>query len=74
MAKQRLLISIRGPKEAKTAIKGGAHIVDVEFPASALGTPLCSASNTPSNNETSCTGKFKLIAILTAIAWPFPPT
>ncbi len=37
--KQRLLISVRGPKEAKAAIKGGAHIADVEFPASALGTP-----------------------------------
>jgi hypothetical protein len=36
---QRLLISIRGPKEAFEAIKGGAHIVDVEYPASALGTP-----------------------------------
>ncbi|MEX1275493.1 MAG: (5-formylfuran-3-yl)methyl phosphate synthase [Bacteroidota bacterium] len=37
--KQRLLVSIRGPKEAETAIRGGAHIVDVEYPASALGTP-----------------------------------
>jgi (5-formylfuran-3-yl)methyl phosphate synthase len=36
---QRLLISIRGPKEALAAIKGGAHIADVEYPASALGTP-----------------------------------
>lgn len=26
-------------KEALEAVKGGAHIVDVEFPASALGTP-----------------------------------
>lgn len=37
--KQRLLVSIRGKKEALTAVKGGAHIADVEFPASALGTP-----------------------------------
>lgn len=37
--KQRLLISIRGPKEAIEAYKGGAHIIDVEYPASALGTP-----------------------------------
>lgn len=37
--KQRLLISIRGPKEAVEAYKGGAHIIDVEYPASALGTP-----------------------------------
>jgi len=37
--KQRLLVSIRGKKEALAAIKGGAHIADVEFPASALGTP-----------------------------------
>ncbi len=37
--KQRLLVSIRGPKEAETAITGGAQIVDVEYPGSALGTP-----------------------------------
>lgn len=36
---QRLLVSVRGPKEALIAIKGGAHIADVEYPASALGTP-----------------------------------
>lgn len=36
---QRLLVSVRGPKEALEAIKGGAHIADVEYPASALGTP-----------------------------------
>jgi uncharacterized protein (UPF0264 family) len=35
----RLLISVRGPSEAVAAAKGGAHIADVEFPASALGTP-----------------------------------
>jgi len=37
--RQRLLVSIRGKTEARSAVKGGAHIVDVEFPASALGTP-----------------------------------
>ena len=37
--KQRLLVSIRGKKEALAAVRGGAHIVDVEYPASALGTP-----------------------------------
>ena len=37
--KQKLLVSIRGPKEALDAYKGGAHIIDVEYPASALGTP-----------------------------------
>ncbi len=37
--KQRLLISIRGPQEAIEAYKGGAHIIDVEYPTSALGTP-----------------------------------
>jgi hypothetical protein len=37
--KQKLLVSIRGPKEAIAAYKGGAHIIDVEYPASALGTP-----------------------------------
>ncbi len=37
--KQKLLISVRGKKEALEAFKGGAHIIDVEYPASALGTP-----------------------------------
>jgi hypothetical protein len=37
--KQRLLVSIRGRKEALAAVRGGARIVDVEYPASALGTP-----------------------------------
>jgi len=36
---QRLLVSIRGKTEALEAVKGGAHIADVEYPASALGTP-----------------------------------
>lgn len=36
---QRLLVSVRGPNEAVAAAKGGAHIADVEYPASALGTP-----------------------------------
>lgn len=36
---QRLLVSVRGPNEALEAVKGGAHIADVEYPASALGTP-----------------------------------
>ncbi len=36
---QRLLVSVRGPKEAISAVKGGCHIADVEYPASALGTP-----------------------------------
>lgn len=37
--KQRLLVSVRGPIEALAAARGGAHIADVEYPASALGTP-----------------------------------
>lgn len=37
--KQKLLISVRGKREALEAYKGGAHIIDVEYPASALGTP-----------------------------------
>ena len=37
--KQRLLISVRGKSEALVAARGGAHIADVEYPASALGTP-----------------------------------
>lgn len=36
---QKLLVSIRGYNEAKEAAKGGALIADVEYPASALGTP-----------------------------------
>ena len=35
----RLLVSVRGPVEALEAAKGGANIADVEYPASALGTP-----------------------------------
>lgn len=35
----RLLVSVRGPDEAVAAAKGGAHIIDVEYPGSALGTP-----------------------------------
>ncbi len=37
--RQRLLVSIRGKQEALAAVKGGARIADVEYPASALGTP-----------------------------------
>lgn len=37
--KQKLLISIRGKNEAIDAYKAGADIIDVEYPASALGTP-----------------------------------
>lgn len=37
--KPRLLVSVRGPTEAAAAAKGGAMIADVEYPASALGTP-----------------------------------
>lgn len=36
---QKLLVSIRGPKEALAAARGGAQIADVEYPSSALGTP-----------------------------------
>ena len=37
--KQKLLVSVRGKNEAMEAFKGGAHIIDVEYPESALGTP-----------------------------------
>lgn len=37
--KQKLLISVRGKKEALETYKGGAHIIDVEYPETALGTP-----------------------------------
>ena len=36
---QRLLVSVRGKTEAIEAVRGGAHIADAEYPASALGTP-----------------------------------
>ena len=39
MRSQKLLVSVRGVKEALAAARGGAGIVDVEYPASALGTP-----------------------------------
>ncbi|NIM47998.1 MAG: hypothetical protein GTO22_01840 [Gemmatimonadales bacterium] len=32
-------MSVRGPSEALAAAQGGAHIADVEYPVSALGTP-----------------------------------
>src|SRR5882724_9945547 len=37
--RQRLLVSVRGSTEALESAAGGAAIADVEFPASALGTP-----------------------------------
>jgi uncharacterized protein (UPF0264 family) len=36
---QRLAVGVRGKIEASAAVEGGAHLVDVEYPASALGTP-----------------------------------
>jgi hypothetical protein len=36
---QRLLVGVRGKTEAKEAVRGGARIVDVGYPASAPGTP-----------------------------------
>ncbi|HEV2046321.1 MAG TPA: (5-formylfuran-3-yl)methyl phosphate synthase [Chthoniobacterales bacterium] len=39
MPKGRLLVSVMGPEEAIAAAQGGAHIADVEYPGSALGTP-----------------------------------
>jgi len=36
---RRLLVGVRGTTEAIAAVEGGAHIVAVEYPASALGTP-----------------------------------
>jgi uncharacterized protein (UPF0264 family) len=38
-SRQRLLVGVRGTTEARAAVEGGAQIVDVEYPASALGTP-----------------------------------
>jgi uncharacterized protein (UPF0264 family) len=39
MPNGRLLVSVRGPKEAVETARGGAHIADAEYPGSALGTP-----------------------------------
>jgi uncharacterized protein (UPF0264 family) len=39
MIRQQLLVSVRGSNEALEAVEGGAQIVDVEYPASALGAP-----------------------------------
>ena len=36
--KQRLLVSVRGKNDTIEAVKGGAHIIDAEYPGSALGT------------------------------------
>ncbi len=36
--RQRLLVSVRGPNDARAAVAGGAHIIDAEYPTSALGT------------------------------------
>src|SRR5260221_79296 len=36
---QKLLVSVSGALEAIEACNGGAHIADVEYPISALGTP-----------------------------------
>ncbi len=58
---QRLLVSIRGKKEALAAVKGGAHIADVEFPASALGTPY------PLNIQTVRKAMPKSVAVATNI-------
>lgn len=35
---QRLLVSVRGPGDPRAAVAGGAHIIDAEYPTSALGT------------------------------------
>jgi len=37
-ARQRLLVSVRGLNDARAAVAGGAHIIDAEYPKSALGT------------------------------------
>ncbi len=63
--RQRLLVSVRGPKEALAAAKGGAMIADVEYPASALGTPY------PLNIAAVCTrvrAKYRMVKVSTNIA------
>jgi len=61
---QRLLVSVRGPIEALAAAKGGAMIADVEYPASALGTPY------PLNVAAVChrlKGRYPRVAVSTNI-------
>lgn len=62
---QRLLVSVRGPIEAIEAAKGGAHIADVEYPASALGTPY--PLNILSVRQRLDRNRFKRIKISTNI-------
>jgi len=38
-SQQRLLVGVRGKTEATAVVEGGAHIIDVEYPASTLGVP-----------------------------------
>lgn len=59
--RQRLLISVRGKNEAVAAVEGGVHIVDVEYPASALGTPY------PLNIQTVRQSVPKSVAVSTNI-------
>ncbi len=62
---QRLLVSVRGPIEAIAAAKGGAHIADVEYPGSALGTPY--PLNIKAVRDALDAGEFKNIPISTNI-------
>lgn len=65
MSKQSLLVSIRGPVEAVNAAKGGALIADVEYPASALGTPY--PLNIMAVRERLNRAKFNKVAVSTNI-------
>lgn len=55
----RLLVSVRGPQEALAAAEGAAHIADVEYPASALGSSY--ALNIKGNRAKEAEWRDKLI-------------
>ena len=65
MNKGKLLVSIRGPVEAVAAAKGGAKIADVEYPASALGTPY--PLNIMATRQTLNANGFKKVLVSTNI-------
>jgi len=63
MIRQRLLVSVRGKNDALEAIKGGAQIIDAEYPGSALGTCwpaniLAISNHTPAGLQVSTNNDF----------------
>lgn len=63
--RQRLLVSVRGMNEALAAARGGAQIADVEYPASALGTPY--PLNIDATRRGLASRRFKTVLVSTNI-------